>query len=116
MSGRAPTPAKAPAPGSPAAAAPPRAAAAPPTGRLSVEVLSWHGVASWSWNAGDDVCGICRCPFDGCPPEAKYPGDDAPVVWGACNHPFHLPCVNKWLAAQATPQCPICRRAWEFRQ
>lgn len=45
--------------------------------------------------AGDDVCGICRMPFDGCPPDAKYPGDDSPVVWGVCTHAFHLQCINR---------------------
>lgn len=84
-------------------------------GKLEVRIVSWHAVASWTWNAGDDVCGICRTAFDGCPPEAKFPGDDAPVVWGACNHAFHLPCITKWLAPQAAPACPICRRPWEFR-
>lgn len=34
-------------------------------------------------------------PFDGCPPEAKFPGDDAPVIWGTCDHAFHLQCINR---------------------
>ena len=46
-------------------------------------------------DAGDDVCGICRASFDACPPEAKYPGDDCPVVWGVCSHAFHIQCINK---------------------
>ncbi|CAG9461612.1 unnamed protein product [Pedinophyceae sp. YPF-701] len=79
-----------------------------------VKVTTWHAIASWTWNAGDDVCGICRSHFDGCPPNIKYPGDDAPVVWGACKHAFHLPCISKWLEQQTEPQCPLCRRAWEF--
>ena len=29
-------------------------------------------MAAWTWDAGDDVCGICRMPFDGCPPDGKY--------------------------------------------
>ena len=45
--------------------------------------------------AGDDVCGICRMPFDGCPPDGKFPGDDSPVVWGVCTHAFHLQCINR---------------------
>lgn len=28
---------------------------------FSVTVKKWHAVGSWTWNAGDDVCGICRC-------------------------------------------------------
>lgn len=68
-------------------------------------------------SAGDDVCGICRAPFDACPPEAKYPGDDAPVVWGVCSHAFHIQCINRWLATQHPEQkCPFCRQPWEFKQ
>ena len=62
---------------------------------FDVKVKQWHAVATWTWNAGDDVCGICRMPFDGCPPDAKYPGDDSPVVWGVCTHAFHLQCINR---------------------
>lgn len=39
----------------------------------------WHGVASWTWDAHDDACGICRLPFDGCCPDCKTPGDDCPL-------------------------------------
>jgi anaphase-promoting complex subunit 11 len=80
-----------------------------------VEILHWHGVASWTWGAGDDMCGICRAPYDGAPPEAKGPGDDAPVVWGACGHAFHIQCITRWLGARTEPRCPYCRRVWEFK-
>ncbi len=33
---------------------------------FEVAVKNWHAVANWTWDAGDDVCGICRMPFDGC--------------------------------------------------
>ena len=82
---------------------------------LKMTVKSWHAVASWTWNAGDDVCGICRMPFDGCPPEGKFPGDDCPVVWGVCNHAFHLQCISKWLGTDGEQRCPICRATWEFK-
>lgn len=55
-------------------------------------------------------------PFDGCPPEGKYPGDDSPVVWGTCSHPFHLQCINRWLSTQTEHKCPFCRRNWEFKE
>ena len=61
------------------------------------------------------MCGICRAPYDGAPPEARGPGDDAPVVWGACGHAFHIQCIQRWLGAQAEPRCPYCRRVWEFK-
>lgn len=36
-----------------------------------VEIKEYHAVANWTWDAGDDVCSICRMPFDGCPPDCK---------------------------------------------
>lgn len=39
----------------------------------------WHGVASWTWDAHDDACGICRMAFDGCCPDCKNPGDGCPL-------------------------------------
>uniref|UniRef100_A0A7S0S693 Anaphase-promoting complex subunit 11 n=1 Tax=Chlamydomonas leiostraca TaxID=1034604 RepID=A0A7S0S693_9CHLO len=82
---------------------------------FTVTIKRWHGVAAWTWNAGDDVCGICRMAFDGCPPDGKYPGDDSPVVWGVCCHAFHIQCIQKWLASSAEQRCPMCRRAWEYK-
>eukprot|EP01025_Chloroclados_australasicus_P048231 TRINITY_DN54565_c0_g1_i1.p3 TRINITY_DN54565_c0_g1~~TRINITY_DN54565_c0_g1_i1.p3 ORF type:complete len:106 (-),score=13.73 TRINITY_DN54565_c0_g1_i1:341-658(-) len=84
---------------------------------FKVKVKHWHCVANWTWDAGDDVCGICRNPFDGCPPDGKYPGDDSPVVWGVCGHALHLQCITKWLQQNQNQdqKCPLCRRAWEFK-
>jgi|TARA_B100000683_G_scaffold276862_2_gene332518 anaphase-promoting complex subunit 11 len=95
-------------------------APAPTTG-LALKIKTWHGVGAWTWGAGDvgDVCGICRIAFDGCPPDAKFPGDDSPVVWGECGHAFHLQCITKWLggtAGREAARCPICRGAWEFKE
>ncbi|KAF3784448.1 Anaphase-promoting complex subunit 11 [Nymphaea thermarum] len=69
--------------------------------------------------------------FDGCCPDCKFPGDDCPlskpilvllsvcvfhVVWGACNHVFHLHCILKWVHSQTSqPHCPMCRREWQFK-
>ncbi|KAL3528239.1 hypothetical protein ACH5RR_012895, partial [Cinchona calisaya] len=39
----------------------------------------WHAVASWTWDAQDETCGICRMAFDGCCPDCKLPGDDCPL-------------------------------------
>ncbi|GAY69635.1 hypothetical protein CUMW_289590 [Citrus unshiu] len=33
----------------------------------------WHAVASWTWDAHDETCGICRMAFDGCCPDCKLP-------------------------------------------
>mmetsp|Transcript_3693 Transcript_3693/g.4417 ORF Transcript_3693/g.4417 Transcript_3693/m.4417 type:complete len:117 (-) Transcript_3693:719-1069(-) len=82
--------------------------------RLRVRVQRFHGVARWSWNAGDeDVCGICQSSFEGVAPGVKYPGDECPVVWGKCGHAFHLQCVSTWLSSSRNT-CPICRADWEF--
>jgi anaphase-promoting complex subunit 11 len=74
-------------------------------GRLGVKVTAWQAVAAWTWDAGDDVCGICRAAFDGCPPEGKFPGDDSPVVWGVCNHAYHLQCITKVRSLLAGRHC-----------
>ncbi|KAL8214829.1 hypothetical protein R6Q57_004278 [Mikania cordata] len=39
----------------------------------------WHAVASWTWDAHDETCGICRMAFDGCCTDCKLPGDDCPL-------------------------------------
>ncbi|KAM2858613.1 hypothetical protein COP2_024129 [Malus domestica] len=38
--------------------------------------LAWDVVASWTWDAQDEICGICRMVFDGCCPDCKLPGDN----------------------------------------
>ncbi|KAJ6959295.1 anaphase-promoting complex subunit 11 [Populus alba x Populus x berolinensis] len=42
-------------------------------------LTEWHAVASWTWDAQDETCGICRMAFDGCCPDCKLPGDDCPL-------------------------------------
>ncbi|CAL5402001.1 unnamed protein product [Camellia sinensis] len=42
----------------------------------------WHAVSSWTWDAQDETCGICRLAFDGCCPDCKHPGDDCPLKYG----------------------------------
>ncbi|KAL6146429.1 PREDICTED: anaphase-promoting complex subunit 11 [Fragaria vesca subsp. vesca] len=76
----------------------------------------WHAVAAWTWDAQDETCGICRMAFDGCCPDCKLPGDDCPLIWGACNHAFHLHCILKWVNSQTSQaHCPMCRREWQFK-
>ena len=100
----------------PSTSTPPSTSSSSSSFRVSIK--HWRAVASWTWDAGDDVCGICRAAFDGCPPEARFPGDDAPVVWGACGHAFHLQCIGRWLGAAPAAEeqrCPFCRRPWEYK-
>ena len=85
--------------------------------KLKVSIKEWAGVASWKWIANDDTCGICRVAFDGCCPDCRLPGDDCPLVWGACTHCFHIHCIMKWLnAQQAQHLCPMCRQDWKFKE
>ena len=79
---------------------------------MKVKVKRWHCVAVWKWEIDDEVCGICRMPFESCCPGVKFPGDDCPPVWGQCGHALHMQCVMKWLESQqnARQECPMCRQ------
>lgn len=82
---------------------------------VQVPVVRWSGVAGWRWEAKEgDICGMCRSPFEACCGECRLPGDDCPVVWGACSHCFHMHCIVKWLNTQQA--CPLCRAAWHFKE
>ena len=49
--------------------------------------------------------------------DCKLPGDDCPLVWGACTHCFHIHCIMKWLnSQQAQHLCPMCRQDWKFKE
>ncbi|XP_027936175.1 anaphase-promoting complex subunit 11-like [Vigna unguiculata] len=85
-------------------------------GDESEDLAKWHGIVSWTWDAQDETCGICRMAFDGCCPDCKLPGDDCPLIWGVCNHAFHLHCILKWVNSQTSQaHCPMCRREWQFK-
>jgi hypothetical protein len=57
---------------------------------MKVTVKSWKAMAAWRWDTGappapgededeEDVCGICRVPYEACCPACKMPGDDCPL-------------------------------------
>lgn len=75
-------------------------------------------MATWYWTAahnhGDELCGICRVPFDGTCPNCKYPGDGCPLILGkGCSHNFHLHCILKWLEQDNSKGlCPMCRQVF----
>ncbi|KAK4551826.1 hypothetical protein RGQ29_032254 [Quercus rubra] len=86
-------------------------------GKDESQDFTWHTVASWTWDSQDETCGICRMAFDGCCPDCKLPGDDCPLIWGTCNHAFHLHCILKWVNSQSSQaHCPMCRREWQFKE
>lgn len=81
-----------------------------------MRIKSARFVAGWAWDTPEgDVCGICLGAFERCCPQCKRPGDDCPLIWGACKHAFHLHCIMKWLESKKdqAPECPLCRRPWE---
>ncbi|KAJ3297059.1 hypothetical protein BCR33DRAFT_718540 [Rhizoclosmatium globosum] len=80
---------------------------------MKVKIKQWNGVAVWRWETkqssqvdddDDDVCGICRGPFDGCCPDCKTPGDDCSIVIGECKHVFHMHCLFKWIGSDLSKQ------------
>lgn len=78
-----------------------------------VTIKSWRAIATWHWKVDDTNCGICRNIFDGCCSSCKIPGDDCPIVWGKCNHAFHMHCIIRCLQVQNS--CPMCRANWEYK-
>lgn len=47
---------------------------------MKVTIKEWNAVAAWRWDMpDDDVCGICRNPYDSTCSKCKYPGDDCPL-------------------------------------
>lgn len=100
----------------PAAPAPSAAAAsALSAGGLRVSITAARFVSTWRWDVtgdAEDVCGICRAPFEVACPSCALPGDECPPLVGECRHAYHLHCVTTWLAAKEEQVCPLCRRPW----
>ena len=47
---------------------------------MRVTIKSWNAVAAWRWDMPeDDMCGICRNPYDSTCSKCKYPGDECPL-------------------------------------
>ena len=82
---------------------------------FEVTVKNWHAVANWTWDAGDDVCGICRMPFDGCAPlsSATICTIDTCVVHGnSANAGFHvvIQCETPVPGLSGCHAAPVCCR------
>ncbi|ORX46522.1 RING/U-box [Hesseltinella vesiculosa] len=83
---------------------------------MKVRIKSWKMASYWRWDIDDDddVCGICQNVYDSCCPNCLRPGDECPLLWGACNHVFHLHCITKWLeTCPNNEHCPLDRKPWE---
>ena len=47
---------------------------------MKVTIKEWNAVAAWRWDMpDDDVCGICRNPYDSTCSKCKFPGDECPL-------------------------------------
>lgn len=80
---------------------------------MKVKIKRWNGVATWHWlTETDELCGICRVPFDGHCPSCRFPGDTCPLILGGgCPHNFHLHCIIAWLEQSSSKGlCPMCRQ------
>ncbi|KAH7563276.1 Anaphasehypothetical proteinpromoting complex subunit 11 [Bipolaris maydis] len=50
------------------------------TETMKVTIREWNAVAAWHWDMpDDDVCGICRNPYDSTCSKCKFPGDECPL-------------------------------------
>lgn len=60
---------------------------------MKVTIREWNAVAAWRWDMpDDDVCGICRNPYDSTCSKCKFPGDECPLCMSFI--PFILPITN----------------------
>ncbi|KAL0264604.1 hypothetical protein SLS55_000554 [Diplodia seriata] len=47
---------------------------------MKVKIKQWNAVAAWRWDMPeDDLCGICRSPYDSTCSKCKFPGDGCPL-------------------------------------
>lgn len=47
---------------------------------MKVKIKSWNAVAAWRWDMPeDDMCGICRNPYDSTCSKCRFPGDECPL-------------------------------------
>lgn len=48
--------------------------------KMKVRIKTWNAVAAWRWDMPeDDMCGICRNPYDSTCSKCKFPGDECPL-------------------------------------
>ena len=70
----------------------------------------------WKWDIVVDNCAICKNhimePCIDCQASQISNADECNQAWGACNHVFHIHCIQKWTKNHST--CPLCARDWEL--
>uniref|UniRef100_A0A183BW14 RING-type domain-containing protein n=1 Tax=Globodera pallida TaxID=36090 RepID=A0A183BW14_GLOPA len=79
-------------------------------------IKRWNLVATWSWDVECDTCAICRVHLMEaclrCQSEAK--AQECVVIWGECNHCFHLCCMSLWV--KQNNRCPLCQADWAVQR
>lgn len=40
--------------------------------------------------------------------------EECVVVWGECNHSFHLCCMSLWV--KQNNRCPLCQQEWRIQR
>lgn len=78
---------------------------------MSIQILDWIEISSWSWDFDDDTCTYCQNSINSCCAQCTIPGDLCPPILGECGHVFHYHCIEYWIKEHGT--CPICRRPWK---
>ncbi|KAF5850830.1 hypothetical protein GGP41_010505 [Bipolaris sorokiniana] len=76
---------------------------------MKVTIREWNAVAAWHWDMpDDDVCGICRNPYDSTCSKCKFPGDECPLP---SKH-----CIFDWLKQESSlEKCPMCRQPFKSK-
>ncbi|BFU25749.1 zinc finger domain containing protein [Entamoeba histolytica HM-1:IMSS-B] len=78
---------------------------------MTVEIIEWNEISSWSWDLLEDTCCFCQSTLDYCCPCCIFPGEQCPPVVGECGHTFHKHCIDTWL--EKNTNCPVCRQQWK---
>ncbi|KAF9698976.1 hypothetical protein EKO04_002961 [Ascochyta lentis] len=101
---------------------------------MKVTIREWNAVAAWRWDMpDDDVCGICRNPYDSTCSKCKFPGDECPLRIPRRVQPL-LPhgtftieetrrltdteqhCIFSWLKQESSQEkCPMCRQPFKSK-
>ncbi|XP_064222868.1 RING-box protein 2-like [Aotus nancymaae] len=81
-------------------------------GSKMFSLKKWNALAMWSWDVEFDTHAICRVQvMDACLRyQAENEQEDSVVVWGECNHSFHIYCMSLW--AKQNNRCPLCHQDW----
>lgn len=73
---------------------------------MKVTIKEWNAVAAWRWDMpDDDVCGICRNPYDSTCSKCKFPGDECPLCMlrNSGEMVWKLMCHSAWRVQSLVP-------------